>query len=104
MWENQGIWHTLPLYICGHVWHQAYNTRNSKFWSQADPPRRKSKSSPNNIPNFTNPLVSNMETYNETFNFKETTSQTYRLDFVEVIKKWISVHEDDKHWNMIRGG
>ena len=47
----------------------------------------RAKSSPDNLPNLNNPLVSNIKEGNDTFNFKEATSQPYRLDFVESIRK-----------------
>ena len=43
----------------------------------------RSKSSPYNIPNFTNPMVSIIEELNDTFDFNETTSQTGRLKLLE---------------------
>ena len=46
-------------------------------------------SSPDNLPNFTNPMASIMEAVNDTFTFKEATSQPDRLDFVESIRKEI---------------
>ena len=47
----------------------------------------KSNSPPENIPNFTNPLVSNIEEVNATFTFNESTSQPDRMDFVEAKRK-----------------
>ena len=44
-------------------------------------------SSPQNLPNFINPLVSNIEEVNDTFTFKEYSSQPDRLEFVEAIRK-----------------
>ena len=47
----------------------------------------RAKSSPDNLPNFTNPLASIMEAVNDTFTFKEATSQPDRMDFVEAKRK-----------------
>ena len=47
----------------------------------------RAKSSPDNFPNFTNPLVPNTEEINYTFAFKEAISQPYRMDFVEAMRK-----------------
>ena len=44
-------------------------------------------SSSYNIPNFTNPLTSNIENGNETFIFNKSISQPDRLNFVETTKK-----------------
>ena len=60
-----------------------------------------SKSSPDNIPNFTNPLYSIIETGNYTFTFKETTSQPVRMGFVEAIRKEICANEIDKKYNLV---
>ena len=46
-----------------------------------------SKSYLDNLSNFTNPLVSKIEEENDTFYFKEVTSQPDRLDFVGGIRK-----------------
>ena len=62
----------------------------------------KSKSSPDNLPNLTNHLVSNIEEVNYTFTFKESTSQPERLDFVEKMRKEIGAPENDNHWTMVR--
>ena len=45
------------------------------------------KSSPDNLPNFTNTLLSNIEEVYDTFNFKEATSKTDRMDFLEATRK-----------------
>ena len=42
----------------------------------------KYESSPENLPNFTNPLFSDMKKVNYTFTFKGAVSQPYRLDLV----------------------
>ena len=47
----------------------------------------RSKYSPENLPNFTNPLAFGIDAGNDTFNFKEATSQPVRLDFGEAIIK-----------------
>ena len=47
----------------------------------------RSKSSPDNIPNRNNTLVYTTEEGNDTFNFKEDTSQPYMLDLVESMRK-----------------
>ena len=44
-------------------------------------------SSPENLPNLTNPLASNIEDGDETFTLKESTSKPYGLDFVEATTK-----------------
>ena len=61
-----------------------------------------SKSSTYNIPNFTNPLVSHLSEGNDTFIFKESTSQPGVMDFVEAMRKEKGTHEIDKHWNLVR--
>ena len=38
---------------------------------------------PDNLPNFNNPLVSNIEEVNDTFTFKEAISQPDSLELVE---------------------
>ena len=58
--------------------------------------------SPENLPNFTNPLVSNIEEGNDISTFKEFTSEPGRLEFVEEIRNAIFVHEKYKHWNLLR--
>ena len=58
-------------------------------------------SSTENLPNFTNPLYYNIEVENYTFSFKEATSQPYRLDFVETMRKEIGSNEIDKHWTLV---
>ena len=45
----------------------------------------RAKSSPDNLPNLTNHLAYNIEAGDDTFNFKEATSQPNRMDFVETI-------------------
>ena len=47
----------------------------------------RSKSSPYNLPNFNNPFTSNIEAGNDTFAFKEATSQPEILDLVESMRK-----------------
>ena len=47
----------------------------------------RAKYSPENIPSFTNPLASNIETGNDTFTFKKSVIQPYRLEFMEFILK-----------------
>ena len=42
----------------------------------------RAKSYTENLPNFTNPLVSNIKSGNYTFTFKEATSQPDRMEFV----------------------
>ena len=59
-------------------------------------------SSTENIPKFTNHLVSNTERVNETFTFKESNSQHDRMEYLEKTSKEISAHENDKHWNLVR--
>ena len=46
-----------------------------------------SKSSPDNLPKFNNPLASNIEAGNDTFTFKYATTQPDRLDFMESRRK-----------------
>ena len=58
-------------------------------------------SSPENLPNFMNHLVSDTEEGNKTFNSKEATSQPGRLDFVEATRKEIGAHENDKYCNLV---
>ena len=45
-------------------------------------------------------MVSKLE--NDTFTFKESTSQYERLEFVEATRKEISVYENDKHWTLVK--
>ena len=59
------------------------------------------KSSPENLPNFTNPLASKINSGNDTFTFKEVSSQSGRLYFVEETRKEIGDHDIDKHWNLV---
>ena len=44
-------------------------------------------SSTDNVPNFTNPLASNIEDGDETFTFKEAIIKPYGMDFVEATTK-----------------
>ena len=44
-------------------------------------------SSPDNLPNFTNPLESNIEAVYENPDFKESTSKTDSMNFVEAMSK-----------------
>ena len=53
--------------------------------------------SPENLPNFNNPLHSNIEEQNDTYTFKKFTSQPYSLDFVEAASKEIGAHKINKH-------
>ena len=62
----------------------------------------RSKSSPYNFPNFTNPLASIIEAGNDNFTFNEATSQPDRLDFVEATRKEIGAHENYRHWTLVR--
>ena len=62
----------------------------------------RANSSPDNLPNFINPLSSNKEAGNNNFTSKEATSQLDRIDFVEAMRKKISAHEIDKDWNLVR--
>ena len=55
------------------------------------------KSYQDNLPNFTSPLVSNIKEVNDTFNFKVSTSQPERLEFVEAMRKEIFSHEKYNH-------
>ena len=63
----------------------------------------RARSSPGNLPNFTNPLDSSIEAGNDNFTFKEATIQPDRLEFVEAMRKEIGAHEIDKHSNLVRG-
>ena len=54
--------------------------------------KERAKSSPDNPPNFTNPLTSNIEAGDDTFTFKEATSQSEELEFVEEMRKEIGSH------------
>ena len=47
--------------------------------------KERDKYSPNNLPNSTYPLVSNIETLNYTFTFKKSTGQPEGVDFVEAM-------------------
>ena len=58
-------------------------------------------SSPENLLNFTNTLVSSIQTVNYTFTFKEATSKLDRLDFMEAKRKEICAHEIDNHWTLV---
>ena len=49
--------------------------------------------STNDIPNFNNNIVSNMEEYTYTFTFNQYISQPDRLNFVEATRKGIDSHE-----------
>ena len=62
----------------------------------------RAKSSPENTPNFTNPLESIVEAGNDTSPLKEPTVQPDRLGFVNAMRKEIGAHEIDKHWNLVR--
>ena len=61
----------------------------------------RAKYHPDNIPNFANPLAYSIEAVNDTFAFKEATSQPDRLDLVEAIIKEIGAREIDKHCILI---
>ena len=56
--------------------------------------------SPENIPNVTNPLTSNIEAGHNTLNFKESISQPVRLDLMEATRKDIVAHEDNQNWTL----
>ena len=75
-------------------------TRTASFASKLIHHKEKDMSSADNLTNFTNPLESTIESGNDIFTFKETTRQPNRLDFVEEMRKYISAHEDYKHWNL----
>ena len=62
----------------------------------------RAKSSPENLPIFTNPLTSSTEALNDTFTFKDATSQPDRLDIVEETREQIGVNEIDKPWTLVR--
>ena len=57
--------------------------------------------STDNLPNFVNPLDSNIKEEKYTFTFKEFTSQPDSLEFVEAIRKEICSHEIDKYWTLV---
>ena len=75
---------------------------SSSFASKSLHHEETDKSYPDNLPNFTNPLASNIKPRNDTFNFKEVTSQPDRLDFFEAMRKEIGTYEIDKHFNLVR--
>ena len=62
----------------------------------------KSKYYPENLPNFTNPVVSNIEKGNGTLTFKESISQYDRLEFVENMRNKIGAHKNNRNWYMRR--
>ena len=62
----------------------------------------KSKSSTDNLPNFTNSLVSNIEEANDTSPFKESTIQYGRQKCLVDMRKEIGSHENYKHWTLVR--
>ena len=53
----------------------------------------RAKSSPDNLPNFNNPLVYKIEGVNDNFNFKEAIIQPDRHGFLESMIKDIDAHE-----------
>ena len=55
---------------------------------------QKYNSSLYNIPNFNNPLVSNIEEVNDTFTVKEATIQPNRMDFVDAMSKEMGANEN----------
>ena len=57
--------------------------------------------STDNLPNFVNPLDSNIKEEKYTFTFKEFTSQPDSLEFVEAIRKEICSREIDKYWTLV---
>ena len=75
--------------------------KNSKFLANLIHHEEISKSSPENLTNFTNPLIYNTGPGNDTFTFKEANSQPNMLDFVEFKIKGTSYHVDDNHWKMV---
>ena len=62
-------------------------TKISSFSSKLIHHEERTKSSPENITNFTKPLASNIEAGNYTFTFKEATSQPDKLDLVDATRK-----------------
>ena len=62
----------------------------------------RAKSYPENLPNLTNPLASNIEAGNDKFIFKEANNKPEGLDFVGATRKKIGAHEIDKYWNLVR--
>ena len=62
----------------------------------------RSKSSLENLPKFTNPLISNIDAVNNTFDFKEAMIQPDKLNFLEPMRKDIGANEIDKHWELVR--
>ena len=77
-------------------------TETARFSAKLIHHEERAKSSPEDHPNFNNPLEPNIETGNDTFTFKEANSQPDRLDFVESTRKEIGAHEIYKHWNLVR--
>ena len=57
---------------------------------------------PENLPNFTNPLAYNIEARNDTFTFKEATSQLDSLGIMDSMRKEIGDPEIYNHWNLVR--
>ena len=45
------------------------------------------KSSPENLPNFNNLLATNIESGNDNFNYKKSTSQPARLEILKDMRK-----------------
>ena len=43
IWYAKCIWPHYPICICGHIFHQVYSYRNSKFCGQSAPPLRESQ-------------------------------------------------------------
>ena len=69
----------------------------------ANIPHRKerSKCSPDNLPNFTDPLTYNIWGVNDDFTLKEYTSQYCMFYFLEAIRSYIGSHENNHHWNLV---
>ena len=74
----------------------------ASFTARITPNEERVKSSPENLPNFTNPLVYNIEVGNNDSTLTESISKPDKLEFVESTRKEIVTHEIDKHWNLFR--
>ena len=77
-------------------------SETSSFAAKLIHHEERAKSSPDNLPNFNNPLVYKIEGVNDNFNFKEAIIQPDRMDLVEAIRKEIEYHEADNHWDLVR--
>ena len=69
--HTKDIWNHFPIIICVHISHQFRSYINIKFSANLLHHKESANISPENIPKFTNLIVSNTEEVNYTFTLKE---------------------------------